>query len=350
MTLSVLNVMMGKGPGGLERAVVRFHEALVAAGCSVTSLVQPNAAVRKEFAEAADVVTFADLFAFDPSARWRLAVALKGRTFNVILAHGNHAIRLARTLREHAPLVAVCHTTNFNVARRLADIDGALTLTGAYRQALIVSGFPAERIRQAPNAIALGPPPGPPPPRETPLIGGLGRLVEDKGFDLLLEAAALLKTRGVRFEIVVHGVDERGGVASMEALRDRLGLARDQVSFPGWTASPDAFLRSLDVFCLPSRRETLSLALLEALAAGRPIVAARLKGLEEVVEDGLEALTFEVGDVAGLAAALERLIGDPALRLTMGQAARARAASFDLSVVGALYRQALVELIALARA
>jgi glycosyltransferase involved in cell wall biosynthesis len=342
--MRVLNVMMGKRRGGLEHAAIDLHEELTLAGCDVVSLVQPTAAVRPLFPESARVVTFRDLGAWDFTGPARVRARLAGEAFDVIVAHGNRAVRVAGALRRRTPVIAICHTTNFSILKRLGSIDGAIALTDAYREVLLRAGYPAARIRRVPNAVRLGEEPEAVPPRDTPLIGALGRLAPNKGFDVLLAAAALLKQRGVSFRIVIHGADASGGASAEEARRDALGLSRAEFDFAGWTDAPEGFLRSLDVFCLPSRREVFSIALLQALAAGRPIVATRIPGVDEAISDGVEGVVVASEDPVALADALERLIRDPELRRRMGAAARRRAARFDLPAVGKELRRALAEL------
>ena len=87
--------------------------------------------------------------------------------------------------------------------------------------------------------------------------------------------------------------------------------------------------RNADVFCLPSRQEGFGIVLLEAMAAGLPVVAARAAAIPEVVPDGQCGVLVEPGDAAGFAAALDALLKDPALRQRLGQAGFARAAEYD---------------------
>ena len=183
-----------------------------------------------------------------------------------------------------------------------------------------------------------------PPERAIPIIGGLGRLVPNKGFDILMSACSKLKQRGVPFRCIIHGVDEGGSVAPFERMRDSFDLSSEDVAIPGWTDDPVAFLRSLDIFCMPSRKEVLSIALLEALAAGRPIVCSRTPGLEAILTDAVEGLFVNLGDDIGLADALETMLRNRDLRIRMGQAARLRAADFDISVIGPRLKNALIEL------
>ena len=342
--MRILNIMMGRGRGGLENAALDAFEALTLAGCEVTTVLHASAEMRKKFPPQARIIPFSTPGTWDPTARFRLRHMLRDTPFDVVLAHGNQAAKLATALRSRAPLVLVCHTTNYSATKLIGSIDGALVLTNHYRDVMVKAGFPPEKLRLVPNAVRLGPEPGGPPQRAIPLIGGLGRLVPNKGFDILIKALAKLKRRGIAFSCIVHGVDETGGTASFEAMREQAGLSPDDLAFPGWTQTPQDFLRSLDIFAMPSRREVLSIALLEALSAGRPIVCARVPGLEDVFTEGREGLFVDIGDVDGLVAALEKLLHDPELRVTMGQSARERSRRFDIGVIGAEMKTALSEL------
>jgi glycosyltransferase involved in cell wall biosynthesis len=96
------------------------------------------------------------------------------------------------------------------------------------------------------------------------------------------------------------------------------------VSLPGRVAATTA-LAAAEVACMPSLREGLSVFCLEAQAAGLPVVASRIGGLPEAVADGETGILVAPGDEVALAAALERLVADGALRSALGEAARRRA-------------------------
>ena len=96
------------------------------------------------------------------------------------------------------------------------------------------------------------------------------------------------------------------------------------VHFTGQRADVARLLGALDIFVLPSLREALPIAVMEAMAMGLPVVATRVGGIPEVVEDGMTGCLVPPGDEAALAAALGRLVADPALAARLGAAGRAR--------------------------
>jgi colanic acid/amylovoran biosynthesis glycosyltransferase len=155
----------------------------------------------------------------------------------------------------------------------------------------------------------------------------VGRLVAGKGQALLIEALAQLPELDVTF------VGEGPERAQLERLAHALGV-RERVRFAGaigQDALPGLYERA-DLFCLPTLAEGLGVVLLEAMAAGLPVVSTRVMGVPEVVDDGVTGLLVAPGRADTLAAALARLAGDPDLRARMGDAGRARVArEFDLS-------------------
>jgi len=165
----------------------------------------------------------------------------------------------------------------------------------------------------------------------------VGTLHEVKGQAVLIEACRRLAARGIAFrcDLVGDGPDR----VALE--RQARGAGLDgRVRFLGALARPEvaARLRDSDVAVVPSvptrdgRREGIPVALMEAAATGRPVVASRLSGIPEAIADGAEGLLVEPGDASGLADAIARLAEDPALRERLGAAARERMLrEFDLA-------------------
>lgn len=342
--MNVLNVMMSRKRGGLERAALDAHEGLATAGAIVTTVMPPKSWIAESWPQGLAHVTLRSFGSWDPFARSALAGHVRRTKAAAILCHGNRAIYTAKFARAHAPVVAICHTTNYSVLKALGEIDGAIVLTPHYRDKLLEAGFPGTRIRLVPNAIRLGPEPPVPFAGREVTIGALGRIAPNKGFDVLIEACRELARSGTKVRCVIGGVDLQGKTDELVRLRDAAGLSPDQVHLPGWISDPAAFLRSLDIFVMPSRREVLSIALLEALEAGRPIVCTRVPGLESVFDDGKEGLFVDIEDAKGLANAIASLVRSPETAKAMAAAARSRAASYDLPAVGRQLYRALEEL------
>jgi len=136
------------------------------------------------------------------------------------------------------------------------------------------------------------------------LLGTVGRLVPVKNQSLLLRAFARLREKEKKAHLVIVGDGPEGAALQREAVRLKL---QRWVHFTGSRRDIPQILASLDLFVLPSLSEGLSLTLLEAMAAGRPVVATRVGGNPEVIEDGHNGLLVTSDDVEELAAALQRL-------------------------------------------
>lgn len=148
----------------------------------------------------------------------------------------------------------------------------------------------------------------------------LGALVPRKGIDVLLEALVRVERAGPKPVVWITGDGESR--AALESQARSAGLSR--VRFLGARSDADDLLAACDVFAMPSRREGLGVAALEAGAASRAVVASNVGGLAEVVEDQVSGLLVPVGDATVLARALERLLVDDALRARFGAALRRR--------------------------
>ena len=214
-------------------------------------------------------------------------------------------------------------------------------------------GVPRSKIAVIYNAVRFGRRPQPTDaetarfalklPPEALVLGTLGRLTEQKGQRTLLRAVAALARDVPEVVLLLAGAGPLR--EELEAEAARLGLA-DRVRFLGIRRDRATLYAAMDVFVLPSRWEGLSLALVEAMGAGRAVVAADVGGNPEVVRDGRTGLLVPPGDADALAAALGTLAADRDLRAAFGDAAAADARarfSIDQHVarLAALYRQGL---------
>jgi glycosyltransferase involved in cell wall biosynthesis len=153
-------------------------------------------------------------------------------------------------------------------------------------------------------------------------VGVTANLRPVKGLDVFLTAAAELAAEHPDVEFVVAGEGEKRG--SLEAEAAARGLA-GRFRLPGAVADVPGFLAGLDVAVLSSHAEGMSNALLEYMAAGRPVVATAVGAAPELIEDGVHGLLVPPGDAGRLAAAVGRLLRDPDLARRLGDAARRRA-------------------------
>jgi glycosyltransferase involved in cell wall biosynthesis len=178
-------------------------------------------------------------------------------------------------------------------------------------------------------------------PDDAPLIGTVGRLTEIKRQDVLIRGFARLKQRCPAAHLVLVGDGPlRGDLEHLAATCD----LRDSVHFAGYQSPTAPFIQAMTVFALTSRSEGMPQAAIEAAVSGVPVVASRVGGLPELIEDGQTGLLFQVGDDQALAAALEQLLANPDRARLIGQAARDRAvAMFDISRMADDYHRHFTE-------
>jgi glycosyltransferase involved in cell wall biosynthesis len=185
-------------------------------------------------------------------------------------------------------------------------------------------GVPRAKIAVVPNGIAISIAHTMRRADWRPRIVVVANLRPEKGHDVLLDAAALVVREfpDIRIDFVGGGTER----AALEARTSRLGLG-GVVSFRGHIDDVPSALAEADLFVLPSRSEAFPNAVLEAMAAGLPIVATRVGGVPELVDDGRTGLLVPPGSAAELARRLCELLSQPALAARLGQAAQREAKS-----------------------
>ena len=145
----------------------------------------------------------------------------------------------------------------------------------------------------------------------------VGRVDRDKSLEVLLEALRERDRDDVQVGIAGHG----SALESLRARAQRLALRR-RVAFAGYVPAPDlpALLNSADIFCMPSEVELQSIATLEAMATGRPVLAADALALPELVQDGVNGYLFEPGCPQDAARYMAKLADHPEAWAAMGAA------------------------------
>ena len=238
---------------------------------------------------------------------------------HVVPSRTNAQERLAALVPSAA---VVCHSVTVSEAqRRLRPRAPVVTIPGGVPVAAIATraGSGAEIRRR------LG-------WEDAPLVGIVARLQPWKGQEVFLRAAALLHARrpDVRYAVVGGAILGREGSYpdDLERLAADLGLAQ-AVHFAGHQDDVYPWYDALDVAVHASFGEPFGLAVVEALALGKPLVASAEGGPLEIVEDGRSGLLFPAGDPAALATAVQRVLDEPRLAESLARGARERAAAFD---------------------
>ena len=153
-------------------------------------------------------------------------------------------------------------------------------------------------------------------------IALIGRMLRDKGIIEYIEAAKLLIRNGTEAEFHLYGAPYAGNPTSIPE-EEMIELTHfDGIYYHGAKANIAEELKNIDIVCLPSYREGLPKALLEAASSGKPIVTTDVPGCREVVEDGINGFLVPPQNIKMLAEKLQTLIADPELRINFGKAGR----------------------------
>jgi len=342
--MRVLHLIKATQIGGAERHLLWLLPALRRAGVDARLLVLIEAGhpmddlARLAEADSIPLERLGIARGFDLTLVGRLRDRLRLMQPDLLHTHLIHADLYGRLAASRLPLVMTRHNDDafrHKPALRLlnrwlwARAKGGIVISQHLRRfAIQVEGAPASKLSVVPYGI-----------RHTPLtqgqidqrrralrqelrlgdealiVGLVGRLTAQKGFDVGLQAFARLAQDFPQAHIALVG----DGELHQDLLRQSRGLGlANRAHFLGWRADASALMAAFDVFLMPSRWEGFGLVLLEAMAARLPIVATRSSAIPEVIIDQQNGFLAEPGDHEGLALALAALLADRSLRLHMG--------------------------------
>ncbi len=342
----IVQVIQTLRGGGLETMAVNLAIGLQARGVPSAMLVLDDSGVLQGRLDAAALpyeVLGGARYA-EPRTHLRLARALATLGGDVVHTHHMAALASAAlaTRSRGGRLVHTEHAFEYLTEaprlrrglRWLSRTTHAFVVIGGEPQLRYyrdVVGVPADRLRNIANGVdlsvyqpqddaarlalraSLGLPAG-------PLVGTVGRLAAVKNQAMLVRAIATLRARGRPVSLALIGDGEER--AALEALARDLGVS-DLVHLLGWRTDVARVLGCLDVFAMSSWTEGLPMAVLEAMAAGTPVVSTRVGDVPRVLEDGRVGRLVPIDDADALAAALDALFADDAARRALGAAARA---------------------------
>jgi len=299
---------------------------------------------------------------FSPRVYQRVKSILREKRFDVVHLHEPlmPPLPLAVLRHSHAVNVGTFHAyretghPGYEYGRHLLQpffdrLDAKIAVSEAARDAvyryfpsdyaIIPNGIDYERFHQPAEPL-------PAYDDGRPTILFLGRLEERKGFQYMLEAFARVRLVVPDARLLVAGAFTREDREPFVRQARREGIRG--VHFIGYVSEEDKprYFRSCDVFCAPSIGfESFGIVLLEAMAAGRPIVASNIPGYRSVLSHGREGLLVEPGDSEALAQALVRLLRDPELRAQMAQQGEQTARKFAWEKVAALVLEVYQQLL-----
>jgi glycosyltransferase involved in cell wall biosynthesis len=278
----------------------------------------------------------------DLSAAWRLSRLLKRLKPDVVHAHDPHGVAMAglalsmSTQLAKPPLIA-SRRVDFRLRGgrmsrwKYRQVDCFICASDAIRKLLVADGVPEPRAVTVHEGIDLGRVEAAPAaalheelflPHGSPIVGNVAALVPHKGQRHFIEAAALVVRQVPDARFVIAGEGELRPTLERLIREHRL---EKHVLLAGFRPDALSLHKAFDIFVMSSITEGLGTSLLDAMAAGKPIVATATGGIPEVVVDGETGTLVPPRDHQAMADAIVRLLKDPALRDRMGAAGLARA-------------------------
>ncbi|HXP74424.1 MAG TPA: glycosyltransferase [Stellaceae bacterium] len=332
--IRLAQAMAGAHHGGAETFFVRLALALHRAGQEQRVIIRRDAeraAALRTGGLAPMELPFGGLL--DYRTRFGIRRILREFRPRVVLTWMSRATRLC----PHGEFVHVGRLGGYYDLKYYRRCDHLIGNTRDIVAYLVRSGWPEGRAHYLPNFVpdmtgvriaraSLG------TPEDVPLVLALGRLHPNKGFDVLIDAVA--RAPGIHLWLAGEGLAR----AELETRAERLALG-NRVRFLGWREDTAALLATADMLVCPSRHEPLGNVVIEAWAAGVPVVAASSAGPAALIRDGINGLLVPVEDADGLARAMTRLAETRTLRAELAAAGRSTyGAEFSESVVVAQYR------------
>ncbi|MFI7703581.1 glycosyltransferase family 4 protein [Nonomuraea sp. NPDC049480] len=278
--------------------------------------------------------------AMDYCARLRDGVLVTTRPALNLISARRTPKSVVRVAQEHMNLSAYPDTIRREIARHYGRLDAITVLTGTNRleyQRLL----PRTPIVQIPNAVHKS---DQERSRQVdPVVVAAGRLVPQKGFDLLIQAFAQVVADHPGWRLRICGAGPRKG--QLEGLVEQYGLG-EHVALTGRADQLERELTEASVYALSSRFEGLPMVMIEAMTHGLPVVAFDCPtGPGDVLTDGVDGVLVPPRDVDALAAALKRVVADRKLRVRMGKEAVKTSRAYAPELVMPLWEDLFAELL-----
>jgi glycosyltransferase involved in cell wall biosynthesis len=346
---------------GGQQQVLLTVLGMRARGHRAVLVAHPEGELYRRASEGPDLVPLASVNEVDLAAAWKLSRIIRQWQPTVVHAHDPHAVSMtALALSFSAPVprpkVIASRRVDFHLQGnafsqwKYRQVDGFIAASGAIRDILIHDGIPAGRIAVVHDGIDVGKIAHRPAadlhteywlPHGVPVIVNVGALVGHKGQRYLVDAMPIVLRDVPDAHLVILGEGELR--AALERQVKHLALEK-RVLLPGFREDVLSLMKSADLFVMSSITEGLGSAVLDAMAMALPVVGTRAGGIPEAVVHGETGELVEPAEPAALAAAMVKLLKDPALRRAYGEAGRQRVArQFDVEhlVSGTLaaYRQ-----------
>jgi glycosyltransferase involved in cell wall biosynthesis len=335
--MKILQICSARELGGGEKHLADLTNGLAGRGHEVFAAVIPASPLKTELSSlpASRVIELPLRNSLNVASALKLARFVRQNQIDIVHAHvaRDYPLAAAVARRAGAPLVLTRHVlfplsrihklTLRRTSRVIAvseSVAEGLRAQQIFPPEIIVcihNGIDVDRFEVSREAVQLN--------RASGLrVGMIGHLARIKGQEDFIRAAAAVSARRDDVEFIIAGEDKsrRGeNRRQLEKLIDDLNLRR-RIRLVGWIDDVAELLATLDLFVSPARSEPFGLSIVEAMAAGVPVIATRSEGACEIIDDGQTGRLVPIGDVAELAKTIDQLLCDPELGQCLSENAR----------------------------
>jgi L-malate glycosyltransferase len=331
---------------GGQNQVLLTVNGLRSIGQRAALVAHPDGELRRRAAEGLELIPIAPRTEMDLSAAWKFSRLLKRLAPDVIHAHDPHGVAMAALALSLGsgssakggtqPILVASRRVDFHLKGnsfsrwKYRQVACFIAASDAIRRMLVADGVAEDRTVTVHEGIDVEHVQAAPPvnvheafflPHGAPVVGNVAALVPHKGQRYLVEAAHLVVQQVPDARFVILGEGELREHLEKQVHDHHL---EKHVFLPGFRTDVLGCIKGFDLFVMSSVTEGLGTSLLDAMAAGRPIVATTAGGIPEIVEDGLNGLLVPPRDHHALADAIVRALKNPAMRQQMGDAGFAR--------------------------
>jgi glycosyltransferase involved in cell wall biosynthesis len=336
--MKVLQLTTHMNIGGIPNYIFTLSKAMKAAG--VDTIVASSGGDMVEDLERAHIrharILIDTKFEFSPKVFMSIFTVnriIKAEGIDIIHAHTrvSQVVAFFASRMAGVPYVTTCHGYFKTRARKIFDTWGAKVIAiskpvkehlikdlgvNEARIALVYSGVDSSRFIKSYSEVEKDAIKKEYGLKDGPVVGHIGRLSSIKGQKYLVEAMKDVIAKKPNAQLLIIGKGPEGSI--LRDLAKSLGIS-PSVYFVDSHLDTSKLLSVMDVFCFPSQKEGLGIALLEAMAAGKACIASRIGGISDIVKDCFNGILVDVGDVKAIALSIMKLLDDEGLRLRFGE-------------------------------
>jgi glycosyltransferase involved in cell wall biosynthesis len=314
--MKILNAICFQNIGGVDRVFRDYCEVLKDKGHDVALLISDNGIDdynAKKIFKLKNIAPLCDFFHL-------LWIVLTFRP-DVIICHSGRVMKLMRFLK-FLPCIKTFGINHGTTFKHSMNCDYAISVNAQINNNLIAAGFDASRAFVVQNGVRIDQKYRAKEIKKNPVIGIYGRIEFDKGFDILIKAAAELKKQNFDFRLKIGGFEIPGDrtLANIKNLAAEEKIL-DKCDFVGVVKDKPNFFSDVDILCVPSRHESFGMVILEGFLFSTLVISSTTNGGKFLIKDGENGLLFDNENYLDLAEKIKYILQNPHLSEALTQKA-----------------------------